>query len=49
MYEFKVAIVMFTAKILGIKIRDLYDAYPYNPYVDTEVEEFFEMRPRNKS
>ena len=28
-------------KILNLKLKDLYNSYPYNPYSETEVDAFW--------
>ena len=38
-FELRAYTVLWTAKLLRIKLRDLYDSYPYNPLVRTEVDE----------
>lgn len=40
-FEIRAHTVLWIAKILRVKMRDLYDSYPYNPLSKTEVTEAF--------
>ena len=46
-WEFRAKLVFLLMKALNIKLRDLYDSYPYNPYSDTEVDAFWSDLERN--
>lgn len=36
-WELRAWIVLRVAKLLRVKMRDLYESYPYNPHVDEEI------------
>jgi len=40
-FEARAYTVLWVAKLLRIKMRDLRDSYPYNPLVQAEVDEAF--------
>jgi hypothetical protein len=38
-WEVRAAVVLYTAKLLRVRVRDMYDSYPYNPYSEEETRE----------
>ena len=40
-FEFRAMLVLQLARLLRIKLSDLYDSYPYNPYSKAEVRELY--------
>ena len=40
-FEFRAMLVLQLARMLRIKMVDLYDSYPYNPYSKAEVKELY--------
>jgi hypothetical protein len=37
-WELRARVVLWAARLMRIPLRDLYDSYPYNPLVQSEVE-----------
>lgn len=48
-FELRAFIVLQTARLMRIKMHDLYDSYPYNPYSTSEVLEFWEKAELRRS
>ena len=46
-WEIRARIVFALMTVLRVKLRDLYDSYPYNPYDKTEVDNFWSDVERN--
>lgn len=40
-FEFRAGILLRLAKVLKLKLADLYDSYPYNPYCAEEIDEAY--------
>lgn len=40
-WEFRVKILFLIMKVLKIRLKDIYVSYPFNPFNEYEVEEFF--------
>lgn len=38
-WELRARVVLWAAKLMRIPLRELRDSYPYNPLVQTEVDE----------
>lgn len=38
-WEFRAAVVLQAARVLRVRLNDLYDSYPYNPYSDVELND----------
>lgn len=40
-WEFRAKIIFMLMKVFNISLKDLYMSYPYNPYSETEVSNFW--------
>lgn len=50
-WEFRAAVVLQMARMLRIRLSDMYESYPYNPYSKKELDDFITrstMRRRSR-